>query len=86
MQLTGSKRIPLIFEASALNIDDQILNDRLNELDARKTQSIKAKKEEALRKEVMAFMHHIRPGKDLTCCTLQDIKRFSVWKNQHVQS
>lgn len=61
-----------------MNVDVQILDDRLDELDARKKQSIEVKREEALMKEVMKFMHQIRPS--LSCCTPVDIKRFLAWK------
>lgn len=72
-----------------MNVDVQILDDRLDELDARKRQSIEFKREEALMKEVMIFMHQIRPSRDfmsLTCCTPVDIKRFLVWKDKHGKS
>ncbi|XP_056015651.1 uncharacterized protein LOC125660664 [Ostrea edulis] len=66
-------------------VDVQVLDDRLKELDARRSSSLDSKREECLRREITEFIARVS-GQGIASCTADDIRRFLVWKDQSGKS
>ncbi|XP_065927831.1 uncharacterized protein [Magallana gigas] len=63
------------------SVDVQVLDERLKELDARRSSSLDSKRQDCLKREITEFLVRMS-GRELTSCTPDDIRRFLVWKDQ----
>lgn len=57
------------------------MDERLKELDARRSSSLDSKRQDCLKREITEFLVRMS-GRELTSCTPEDIRRFLVWKDQ----
>lgn len=57
------------------------MDERLKELDARRSSSLDSKRQDCLKREITEFLVRMS-GRELTSCTPDDIRRFLVWKDQ----
>lgn len=70
-----------LFQVESICVDFQVLDERLKELDARKSSLLDSKREDCLKREITEFLVRMS-GREITCCTPHDIRRFLVWKDQ----
>ncbi|XP_065927883.1 uncharacterized protein [Magallana gigas] len=63
------------------SVNVQVLDERLKELDARRSSSLDSKRQDCLKREITEFLVRMS-GRELTSCTPDDIRRFLVWKDQ----
>ncbi|XP_065932254.1 uncharacterized protein [Magallana gigas] len=63
------------------SVDVQVLDERLKDLDARRSSSLDSKRQDCLKREITEFLVRMS-GRELTSCTPDDIRRFLVWKDQ----
>ncbi|XP_065922883.1 uncharacterized protein [Magallana gigas] len=63
------------------SVDVHVLDERLKELDARRSSSLDSKRQDCLKREITEFLVRMS-GRELTSCTPDDIRRFLVWKDK----